>query len=303
MGSFFEELAKKLAERWVTLLVLPGALFTAAVWVGAQLGYRHAWDWSQLNRDVSHAAKTIAHQAGGTQAGLLIVMLLAATGTGLAVQALAGLTRLIWLGQWPRLLAPLQRWRVTSRNTRWHTRVGQRRELEQAHPSQSRTPSQQHEINSAADQVNRIALAEPGRPTWMGDRIYAVEQIALNRYGLDLAFAWPRLWLVFPEATRTEITTAHAAFAAAVATGTWAWPYLLLGTLWWPAMLAGIGIGITGWARARSAISDLTALSESALDLHGRALAAALGVAEPDAEGPLTIPEGERLTTLLRKGR
>jgi hypothetical protein len=133
----------------------------------------------------------------------------------------------------------------------------------------------------------------------MGDRIHALEQIAHNRYGLDLTFAWPRLWLVLPDTTRSEITAAHAAFAAAVATGTWAWPYLLLATLWWPAALIAVAVGASGWARARAAIADLTALSEAAVDLHGRALALALGVAEEDSAGPLTLTEGEQLTRAL----
>jgi hypothetical protein len=59
-------------------------------------------------------------------------------------------------------------------------------------------------------------------------------------------------WLVLPDTTRTEIATANAAFATATATGTW--PYLLLATLWWPAALIGIGIGVTGWVRACSQI-------------------------------------------------
>ncbi|HET8662463.1 MAG TPA: hypothetical protein VFM55_26220 [Micromonosporaceae bacterium] len=137
----------------------------------------------------------------------------------------------------------------------------------------------------------------------MGDRIHAVERIALDRYGLDLAFAWPRLWLVLPGTTREEITAAHAAFAGAVAIGTWAWPYLLLGTVWWPAALVGVAIGTTGWVRARAAITDLSALSESALDLHGRTLAAALGAADKDSCGPLTISEGSEVSAIVRKGR
>lgn len=54
----------------------------------------------------------------------------------------------------------------------------------------------------------------------MGDRIHALETVALNRYGLDLTFAWPRLWLMLPDTTRSEITTANAAFVAAAATST-----------------------------------------------------------------------------------
>lgn len=303
MGIFFQELAKKLAERWITLLVIPGALFLVTAGVGVRLGHWHALDYTRLRTLVADVTAWIARQPAGPQTVVIAAVLLAAAGVGLTVQALAGVTRTVWLGTWPRPLALLRRWRIGSRRRRWHARVEHRLALQRTHPPASRTPEQQHRIDTAADRVNRLALAEPGRPTWMGDRIHALEAIAVNRYGLDLTFAWPRLWLVSPDTTRTEITTATAAFAAATATGTWAWPYLLLGTLWWPAALIGIGIGTTGWVQARAAVTDLTALSESALDLHGRDLATAFGVAEPERNGPLTPSEGQHLTTLIRKGR
>lgn len=303
MGTFFEALAKKLAERWLTLLLLPGALLATAVALGLQLGHRHALDYSQFQGIVFEVADAASRLSAGGQVLLAAAVLLAATAIGLAVQALAALTRRTWLGPWPRILALPQRWRVVRRRARWHQRLDQRRALEQAHPLPSRTRDQQHSIDIAAHRANRIAWAEPGRPTWMGDRVHALEQIALHRYGLDLTFAWPRLWLLLPDSTRTDITTAHAAFAAAVATANWAWPYLILGALWWPAALIGVGVGATGWARARAAIADLTTLTEAALDLHGRSLATAFGIAEQDTTGPLTISEGEQITALIRKGR
>ncbi|SDD55444.1 hypothetical protein SAMN05216174_11325 [Actinokineospora iranica] len=303
MGGFFQELAKKLADQWVALLVVPGALVMVTVWWAVELGHAHALDWRELTGAVSAAALAMGRQSGGTQAVVIVAVLLAAGGTGLAVQSLAGITRVLWLGQWLGPLAPIRRWRVGRRHARWEHCVEQRRALEREHPHQSRSPDQQLQIDLIADKANRIAYAEPGRPTWMGDRVHAVERIALHRYGIDLPFAWPRLWLVLPDTTRAEITAAHAAFAAAVAIGTWAWPYLMLGIFWWPASVVGAGVGITGWARARSAMTDLAALSESAVDLHGRALAVAFGVCEPGAVGPLSIAEGEQLTALIRKGR
>lgn len=297
MNNFFQELAKKLAERWITLLLVPGALLAATTWAGIQLG--HTLDIARLTEAASAVTTSVARQPAGIQAMLIAALLLVTTGVGLAVQALAPVTRLIWLGQWPFL----GHWRVARRRTRWQRHVDRRRQLSRDHPSGSRTPEQQRLIDTAADRANRIALAQPGRPTWMGDRVHAVERIAQDRYGLDLTFAWPRLWLVLPDTTRTELNAAHTAFAAAVATGTWAWPYLLLGAIWWPAALAGVGIGVTGWVRARSAVTDLTALSEAALDLHTRTLAVSLGVGNPDTASPITVAEGEKLTSLVRKGR
>ena len=303
MSTFFQELAKKLAERWVTLLLIPGALFVAAVSIGARVGHRHALDYPRLHAAVSDVATTIGRQSAGSQAVALVAVLLAAVGAGLAVQAMAGVTRAVWLGLWPWPLTRLQNRRAKKRRERWDDLRNDKWELQTRYPLASRTPEQQREIDIVAARINRLAWTEPGRPTWMGDRIHSLEYLALHRHGLDLMFAWPRLWLVLPDAARAEISTAHAAFAAAVATGTWAWPYLLLGSIWWPAILVGIGIGTTGWVQARAAITDLTALSEAALDLHGRSLATALGVAEPGRVGPLTIAEGQQLTQLIRRER
>ncbi|MEU0532323.1 hypothetical protein [Amycolatopsis tolypomycina] len=303
MGGFFQELAKKLAERWVTLLVLPGALFIVLGWLGFTLGHDHALDWTAVSERFSGTTASLSRLSGATQGVLVVVLLLAATGVGLAAQALAGMTRTIWLGTWPRPFAPLRRRLTSRRETRWMNLVTERKRLQTAYPQPSRTAAQQDELNAVAARLNHLALARPGRPTWMGDRMHGVEVIARNRYGLDLTFGWPRLWLLLPEPTRTEITQAHTAFAAAVATGAWAWPYLLLAGFWWPSAAVAAGLGLVGWARGRSAVTDLAALSEAALDLHGRTLAVALGVSLADAAGPLTTTEGEQLTALFRKGR
>jgi len=260
-------------------------------------------DWQLLTQHASAATAVFARHPAAAQAVLAVVTMLAVAGVGLAVQALTGVTRTIWLGQWPGPFAGIRRWGVYRRLSRWNKRLEDRRKLEDNYPRHYRTKEQQLQIDLSARQLNRLSLAVPGRPTWMGDRVQGVERVALDRYGLDLTFAWPRLWLVLPEASRAEITAAHAEFAAAVVTGTWAWPYLLLGIAWWPALVVAAVVSVTGWARARSAIGELAALAESTLDLHGRELAITLGVAEQDTVGPLSVAEGQKITALVRKGR
>lgn len=300
MGKFFEKLAEQLAEKWVALLLLPGVLFVAAAAVGARLGQAHAVDVTMLRAALAQATDFVGRQSGGVQVALAVAVLLVSSGVGLAVQALAGPTRRLWLGLWPGWAGrPL----TGARQRRWQRRVDNRRTLENASPAAARTPEQQAAIDVAASRVNRVALAKPGRPTWMGDRVHAVERISHNRYGLDLAFGWPRLWLVLPDTARAEINAANAMLAAAVATGTWAWPYLVLGIFWWPALVIATAVGLAGWAKGRAAVADLGALSESAVDLYGRELAKSVGVGQADATGPLTIGEGEALTHIVRKGR
>nr|WSY49673.1 hypothetical protein OG999_05600 [Streptomyces sp. NBC_00886] len=303
MGGFLQQLAKTLADRWISLLVLPGAFFLGAVWLSVNLGHTDAWNVELLNRRVENTADTVADLPSGAQALLVVAVLAAAAGVGFVVQALAGVTRRVWLGQWPRPFVAVAAARTVRRRARWHRLVEERRALETSSPG-TRTREQQDRIDTVADRVTRLAMAEPGRSTWMGDRIHAVESIAYHRYGLDLTYGWSRLWLVLPDPARTELAAAHSAFAAAVATGTWALPYLLLTVVWWPAVLVAAGIGLTGWARARAAVADFTTLTEATLDLHGRTLAVALGVGDPtEGTGPLTISEGERITDLVRKGR
>ena len=50
MSSFFSELGKKLVERWVILLVLPGLLLIAVTVAGVTLGSAERWigrGWSR----------------------------------------------------------------------------------------------------------------------------------------------------------------------------------------------------------------------------------------------------------------
>jgi hypothetical protein len=296
VGGFFQELAKTLAERWLSLLVLPGVFFLGAVWLAATLGHADAWDVALLARRTDEAAAAVTAQPGGAQALLAVAVLAGATGVGFAVQALAGATRRVWLGQWPWPFRWLAAVRTARRGKRWQRLVDARRELEKAGKQDPR-------IDALADRANRLAMAPPGRPTWMGDRIHAAEAVAHNRYGLDLTFGWARLWLILPDAERAELTTAHSAFAAAVATGTWGLPYLVLTAWWWPALMVAAAIGVTGWARGRSAVADLATLTEAVVDLHGRALAVAVGAVEPGGTGPLTVTEGERVSAIMRKGR
>jgi hypothetical protein len=303
VSDFFRELSKQLAARWLSLLAIPGVLLLATGWIGLRLGHAHAFDLARLADATSKAATQFARWPGAAQALAALGVVLASAVAGLLVQALVGPVRAICLGQWPpgfrRLAAAL----AGRRRRRWTALVRQREELVTKHPLQTRTPDQQLRIDQAAGRANKIAMSEPGRPTWMGDRVHALSEVTVNRYGLDLTSCWSRLWLVLPETTQTEINIAQSGFAAALFTATWSVPYLALGIVWWPAVLIGLVILSVGWSRARFKIGILTDLTEATLDVHGRSLATALGVADESATGPLAPEEGRRITDLVRKGR
>jgi hypothetical protein len=147
----------------------------------------------------------------------------------------------------------------------------------------------------------RIALAEPQSPTWMGDRMMAVDSRVRNTYGLDLPSAWPRLWLLLPDGVRAELRHAAGDWHASVRWGAWAVLYALLALTWWPlAILAAVTL-IAAVQAGRGATALLTDLMEATVDLHGPTLAAELGCA--DGAGPdLNHDTGKKVNRVTRKG-
>lgn len=304
LSDFYGELAGQLARRWLSLLVIPGVLFLATGWAGLHLGHAHALDVARLAEDVSRTATQVGTWSGTAQVAGGVGAALAALAAGMVVQALIGPVRMLCLGQWTgRGCERLADSRIKRRQHRWKELYRERAALEMVHPAQDRTTEQQRRIDRVAGRTNQIAMAEPGSPTWMGDRIHALTQVAIDRYGLDLTFGWPRLWLVLPGSVRAEINTAQRGFGTAVFIVSWSVPYFALSVLWWPAAVAGLVIAAAGRSRARAKITNLTEQVEAALDVHGRSLAIVLGVAKATSTGPLTAEEGRRITDITRKGR
>src|SRR5512146_727618 len=159
MNGFFADLARKLAERWVALLALPGLLFIAAVWAGTELGWAHALDPARLSERAAAVGAAPGARSGPAQIVIGAGLLLASAGVGLAVQALTGGVRAWWLGQWPPGLRWAARRRTTARSQRWHRLVAERKRLQGAHPRAGRTPEQQASIDAIARRINQISLA------------------------------------------------------------------------------------------------------------------------------------------------
>ncbi|GAB3852526.1 hypothetical protein [Dactylosporangium cerinum] len=150
-------------------------------------------------------------------------------------------------------------------------------------------------------QRRRIALSEPRHPTWMADRLEAVTETVKDEYQqLDLSIAWPRLWLLIPNAVRDEVRAGRSAVDQATVLAAWGLLYAALGVLWWPALLIGAVVAFTAWRQARARVSVYADLIESVVDLHYTSLAAAI---VPDNEENGQQLRGERLNRRLVKSR
>ncbi|WP_326690703.1 hypothetical protein OIE63_28630 [Streptomyces sp. NBC_01795] len=302
MGGLLTELGRKLAERWVSLLVLPGALYLAVVTTAPTLGHTHPFDLPRLADQLTAWANHPATGTGGGQAILLVAMLVGAAAAGLAAQALGSLLERLWLAAdwpaWPTPVRQLAAWNTARRRRTWiaAARIWHRHRDEAA-----RAVTRGHRADPAARlaaerAMTRVALEEPTRPTWSGDRLNAAAVRLERDHGIDLATTWPHLWLILPEESRAEITAARQALTRATTLAAWSLLYLPLTAWWWPAVLVTTTLALTAQSRTRTATDTYALLLEASTRLHTRDLADRLGL---DTTAPLTLDDTDTLTRFL----
>lgn len=297
MTKLLETIGGKLAERWMQLLVLPGGLYL----VVAVVAVRHGTDVGGLAGEAAAIAANPAARNAGAIVAVLIGLAAGAAVVGTAVQALGSVLEAVWLAEGRR---PVARLLARRRRRRWQAADERyRAALLAAGQAHVRGSSDAADDAGEAERLalarNRIALMPPRRAFWLGDRIGAADLRVLSAYHLDLASAWPRLWLVLPEQVQLVLRAAQADFASATRLTAWGVAYFALGAASWPLLLVGAATAVAGWRRGRTAGVVFADLVESAVDVHGRDLAVAMGVECPRL---LTPEVGEQLTVLLRKG-
>ena len=269
MIGFVTEVGKRIATAWLTAVLLPGLLLVAVTGGAVVLGHAHALDVGALERAVGRLHDRPAGWVTGVAlaAALAGVLGVTARGTGRLVQR-------FWLRERqvvPHRLVP-ERW------------------------------SRHHRALAAARRhgVEPVRAYLPRRPTWMSDRLRLVEARIRAQYRFSATLAWPRLWLLTPDEVHAPLHASRARFDEACVLAGWAALYVVLGGYWWPAALIGVVAGVVAWRRARSALDEFATLVESAIDVHWRTLAAALGVTvSGDA---ITPAEAALIQDQLQKG-
>jgi hypothetical protein len=304
MTSVLAELGKGLATRWLAGVLPTGLIFFAAVAVGASLGHAHWYDLpAAVDRTDGWAAATRDHPVAE---GLAVVAAgaLAAAAAGLLIQALGTVVDKLWCDPWPRPLHRLGTALLARRRARWkavdqQVREAWRREaVSRAGHQNDAAASAMREAARLTAERDRICLIRPDRPTWVSDRVRAVDERLYTAYGLDLGAVWPRIWLLMTADERGEVRSERQAYDTATRLIAWAALYLLLGLWWWPSLAVAAVLLVLGVRRGRVAMDTFCLLVESAVDLHCRGLAAQLGFT---CEECLPVSLGRRITQLLRK--
>ena len=286
VNGFLGEIGKRLAERWASLLDLPGLLYLTVGVAAHTLGQSHPVQLSRLVTQITDWAKDpTLHSVGGTV--LLVVLILAGSvGTGVAAAVLGWTIGLL-------LMLPGRRGL-----TKWL--ADRRRERSRAARRAVDTAPREG-VEEAAMRADRISLVEADRPNWIGDRLRACRVRVDRAYGLHLDSVWPRLWLVLPDSMRSEVTTAQEALTGSIRLGGWAVLYLILVWWWWPAAVIALTVALASWVRSRQATRAYADLVESCVDLCARDLAVRIGAAD---QNPQLTPElGRKINSLTRKSR
>ncbi|WP_445270477.1 hypothetical protein [Streptomyces sp. DSM 41634] len=266
MTAFLTGLGGKIAERWLSLLLLLALLYGAAVLCAAWLPYENGLDKGLLADHAKDYLKTCNGRPYAV-AVLVVLVLLAVAGLGVLARFAAILVGRACLGPWPRPLAPLTP-RLTERRRR-------------------RVP-------------NGLERYRPACPTAAADRVRLIDERLDAEYGLRAALLWPRLWLPLSPDVRAPIQASAQAYTAATALAGWGLLYLALGPFWWPSLLIGAAEYATAAVRLRSAIDVFAELVESAVDTHQPAPAAAFSLTL--ANGSITPAQGADVTDRLNKG-
>ncbi|MFE5869257.1 hypothetical protein ACFQ6V_11455 [Streptomyces roseifaciens] len=272
MGGFLTHLADKLAEKWLSLLVLPGLLFLATASCAHVLPHGDPFDHQPVVSALRRIGPSLHDSAPALVAFALAGLLLAAAGVGLTARCLATLVQRVWAGPWPSWAGPLDLALTRRRRTR-------------------------AERSPAPPAVTRYL---PARPTWIADRLRLVDDRVHAEYGLRIALLWPRLWLALPPEQRAPIEAARAAFADAAALTAWGLLYLPLGLAWWPAALIGLVVVGAGVHRGRCGAASFADLAEASVDVNQQLIADLFGRTPQD--GRITPDDGARINDRLNKG-
>lgn len=99
MTTFLATLGGKLADTWVSLLVLPGLLYLAVLSAAPVLGHRHALDHGLLTARIDALADDPAAHAPGTVIVFGVLLLVAAAGVSRLTAALGAGVERLWLGE------------------------------------------------------------------------------------------------------------------------------------------------------------------------------------------------------------
>jgi hypothetical protein len=275
IGALWKSFGAKAGERWATTVFTPAFLFWAAGVVSAM------WDRGGAEA-FTRLADWFNRQPPVTQATIAILALLGVVASGFAVETLTlAFTRMLE-GYWPSWLNGLRR-RLVRRREPSAQEEARWQELAALIDARTATAEQTWEQIALDLHLRRIpASPERRMPTRLGNTLGAAENLPEIKYGLNAVRCWPRLWLVLPDSTKTELARARVDLDTAITASLWG--LLFVGWTFWAWWSAPVGLiaSYLSYRRAVAIAEDYSDLMEATFDVHRRELYRAAGWPLPD---------------------
>ena len=272
----------------------PDAFAAFAFWLGRLVACIYRFGWVLLEPWASNQPQLV-------QVGLLIVGLIVIVMSAAAAQKIDQPMLRFLEGYWPRWMKPLRR-KLTQRYVnQWQQQQRQWGALY----GKGEAALSAEELNEYA-QFDWQLMHSPSQPnqfmpTRLGNLLRASEYRSKERYGLDAAVCWPRLWLLLPDSTRKELQEARAALNTAVRIGFWSLLFLVWTPLaWWAPLLALSGARFS-YLMALSVAVVYVDLLEATFDVHRHLLYQSLR-RNPPVNPAKETQEGEALNQYLWRG-
>jgi hypothetical protein len=301
LTEFWEGLGEKLADRWLSTTV-PALVFWT---VGLAAAIRPRGLGPSLHR----FSDWLASSPALLQVAAVVGPLLLVAGSAVVVQRLTlPIIRLVEGYGWPAWLKPARRRLIARQVRHFHQAEERFQALADKQNEDSATSEDLEELGLLESRLRRVPTeptpARPVRamPTRLGNVLRASETLPADKYGLDVAICWPRLWLLLPDLARDELVKARAHLNSTVGVCCWA----ALVTAWTPWLYPALPLGLACaigfyylWVLdAASVYGDLV---ESTFDIYRLSLYTALRrplPANPAAERAC----GQALSSYLWRG-
>jgi hypothetical protein len=251
------EMQRRIPDRWFVRRLLPAAVFVALVAVCGQLGQAH---WADLGLARAHVAAALRLRDA---AASLVLLAVAVAVLAFAVPLAASGVGALASGAWPWWLVPLGDRVRKARQRRWKS-------PDDLAADAVRARAAGHHVRAARLDARRAAapVARPEQFTWCGDKFAATRRHVREQAGLEITTAWTALLLVLPDGPRTALTDSRDSYDAACEAVVWSVAVVLLGAWWWPALPAGLVLGIVAWRWLRHSVTAFCATVEAVAVRH-----------------------------------
>lgn len=218
-AKFLEGFSGKFAEQWTTTLLTPAFVF----WAGGAIAAYQKFGWTACS------AWFIPLPEPLQIASLFSIFLTIATSAFIIQRFDLAIIRFLE-GYWSKPFTIFSKYSTQREKYRRNRIKAKLAPLNDRFEALNAIEQTQH--FQLSTQFNQIPHEPDLLPTRLGNILRGAERRPTERYGLDSIVCWSRLWVLLPEAPRTDLSAARTDLNAAART--WLWSVLFV--IWWPTL-------------------------------------------------------------------